>query len=62
MEPNILINGMEHIETHKFKRGQKLRLDAIYIIQGIGDDVDEIGRWWEPDDDAGSDITITQDI
>lgn len=45
-------------ETHVFKKGERLLLDSIYNIQGLGD-----GKWWEPDDDdVGENITITKDI
>ena len=53
---------MKHTVTHRFKRGQRLYLDDIYSFSGLGDDVDGIGKWWEPDDEAGEDITVTQDI
>ena len=51
---------MTHTETHRFKRGQRLQLDEIYSYSGVGDDV--VGTWWDPDDEVGEDITITQDI
>jgi len=53
---------MKHIETHRFKRGQKIHLDSIYSIQSLGDQVDGIGHWWEADEKDGDDLTITQDI
>jgi len=49
-----------HTTRYRFRRGQKVQLDAIYLIAGLGEDLG--GRWWEPDDDAGEDITITRDI
>lgn len=53
---------MQHTETHVFKRGQKVHLDTIYVIQGIGDQIDGIGRWWEADEEDGDELTVTQDI
>jgi hypothetical protein len=49
-------------ETHKFKRGQKLRLDDIYMIQGLAG-----GKWWTAPDcsiseESDEDVTITEDI
>jgi hypothetical protein len=49
--------------TYRFKRGQKVHLDTIYSYQGLGDQIDGIGKWWEPDnEDCGDELTITQDI
>ena len=46
-------------ETYKFKKGDRVHLDTIYTIQGLGD-----GRWWskEGDDDYSDDCVIVQDI
>jgi hypothetical protein len=53
---------MKHTVTHRFQRGQQLQLDDIYLISGLGDDVAGVGKWWEPNDEAGEDVTVTQDI
>jgi hypothetical protein len=53
---------MKHTVTHKFKRGQQLHLDDIYLFSGLGDDVAGIGKWWEPNDEAGEELTVTMDI
>ena len=52
------------VETYKFKKGQVLHLDDIYLIQGLAD-----GKWWtasDPHDDEASDrgeiVTIVEDI
>lgn len=50
------------VETHTFKKGQKLHLDSIYNIQGIGCEMQHGGAWWEPDDDSGERVTVTRDI
>jgi hypothetical protein len=50
-------------ETHKFKRGQKLRLDDIYLISGLAG-----GKWWTTDDpfeadgNQGEEVEIVEDI
>ena len=51
---------MTHKEKHSYKTGQKLHLDDIYHISGIG--MDSVGEWWEADDEDGEEITITKDI
>lgn len=58
---------MKHTETHKFRRGQKLHLDSIYNIQGLGCEPERGGAWWEHTDGdglhgPGDNITITRDI
>jgi hypothetical protein len=50
------------IEIYKFKKGQKLHLDDIYMIQGLAG-----GKWWDAPDCASSDesdeeVTILEDI
>jgi hypothetical protein len=51
-------------EKYKFKKGQVLHLDDIYLIQGLGD-----GKWWDASDphsendiDRGEIVTIVEDI
>ena len=45
-------------KVYKFKAGQKLSLDDIYDIQGLGG-----GAWWEHiADDMDGQIVITRDI
>lgn len=52
---------MKHTNTYKFRKGQKLHLDEIYDIQGLGHEV--VGKWWEPDDgNGGEEVTITKDV
>jgi len=47
---------MKH--TYEFRKGQRLRLDQIYIIQGLAN-----GDWWEKDgDDLSEDIIIIRSI
>jgi hypothetical protein len=53
---------MKHTVTHRFKRGQQLQLDDIYLFSGLGDDVAGVGKWWEPNDEAGEELTVTKDI
>ena len=53
---------MKHTVTHRFKRGQQLQLDDIYLFSGLGDDVAGVGKWWEPNDEAGEEVTVTKDI
>jgi hypothetical protein len=54
---------MKTTETHRFTKGQKLRLDDIYAISGLAG-----GKWWtaaDPFDDGGDrgeTVTITEDI
>jgi hypothetical protein len=50
------------VETHEFRKGQKLTLDEIYNIQGLAG-----GNWWtapDPADGAANEeeVTITRDI
>jgi hypothetical protein len=51
------------IEKYKYKKGQKLHLDQIYIIQGLGSN-----DWWESlisgsnTKSPSDDIIITKDI
>jgi len=53
---------MRTVEVHKFKKGQKLRLDDIYWIQALGRD------WWnyyhpvKAGDAPGEDVVITKTI
>jgi len=48
---------------YAFKKGQQVHLDEIYQIQGLGLDVEGVGRWWRPNDGAGDEnLTITRDI
>jgi len=53
---------MRAVEVYRFRKGQKLRLDAIYFIQAIGK------GWWdyanpvEDGDAPGEDIIITKNI
>jgi len=49
--------GSMVIEKYSFKKGQRLHLDHIYLIQGIGGN-----DWWEPIEEGGDNIIITQDI
>lgn len=48
-------------EIHHFKKGQKIHLDSIYDIQGLGG-----GDWWErennKDDFERDDLIITRNI
>lgn len=51
-------------EVFRFKKGEILSLDKIYIIQGLGG-----GDWWEKVDgendyatDVGEEVIITRDI
>jgi hypothetical protein len=46
-------------EVYKFKKGQKLSLDSIYVIQGLAD-----GNWWEKEggDDMSENIICTDNI
>jgi hypothetical protein len=47
-------------EQYIFKMGQKVHLDEIYEIQGLGG-----GDWWERKDlnnDFDEDLVITRDI
>ncbi len=53
---------MKHHEVHRFLKGEKYHLDTIYMIQGIGCAPELGGQWWEPDDEAGDNVTITRDI
>jgi hypothetical protein len=47
---------MKH--TYVFRKGQRLWLDQIYIIQGLAN-----GDWWEKEgDDFSEDIIITRSI
>lgn len=54
----------KHIVTREFRKGQKLHLDDIYDIQGIGCGPEFGGQWWSHDNEAtsGDDITVTRDI
>lgn len=51
------------VEKYKYKKGQKLHLDDIYLIQGLGD-----GKWWDASDphsndtEQGEKVTIIEDI
>ena len=49
-------------EKHVFKKGQKLHLDDVYHIQGLG--YATVGHWWEHDGEYEDDdnIIITKDI
>jgi len=53
---------MKHVATHRFQKGQQLHLDDIYLFSGLGDDVPGVGTWWEPNDEAGEELTVTMDI
>jgi len=54
------------ISVWEFKKGQRLHLDTIYTIQGLGG---YGGNWWSsvdedgnPDDGASDEIIILRDI
>lgn len=50
--------GKWKTETHKFKKGEWIRLDDIYFIQALAG-----GDWWEHDEDeCGEDIVITRSV
>lgn len=43
--------------TYAFKKGDKVHLDSIYDVQGLGE-----GRWWEAIEEDGDDLIIQEDI
>jgi len=53
---------MKHTSTHRFQRGQRLHLDDIYTIQGLGDGIAGIGRWWDRDEEDSDEIVVTKDL
>jgi hypothetical protein len=52
----------KHTVQYRFTEGQQVHLDEIYAIQGLGDDVDGVDSWWEPNNEAGETVTITRNI
>ena len=50
---------MQSTEKFKFTKGQRIHLDDIYNIQGLGTDD---GEWWESDKDDGDELVVIQDI
>jgi len=49
-------------QKYKFKKGQKLHLDQIYMVQGLA--VDIIGNWWEYENglEASNELVVTQNV
>jgi predicted nucleic acid-binding Zn-ribbon protein len=54
--------GKRAVEVYQFKKGQKLRLDAIYFIQAIGKDWWDYAKPAEAGEAPGEDIIITKSI
>ena len=56
---------MKQTQTYTWTRGQKLQLDDIYDVSGLGPQ-GEVDGWWQFDKDGagegGEDILITKDI
>ncbi len=50
------------IDKRRFKKGQKLHLDTIYDIQGVGDTMPGVGKWWEHKFEDSDDIVVTKNI
>lgn len=52
------MNTIKNKEVYQFKKGEKLSLDDIYMIQGLGD-----ADWWIPiERTSGEEVIITKDI
>ena len=49
------------LQIFKFIKGQRLHLDDIYYVKGLGDDL-VIGKWWNSINPVGEEVEIIKDI